>query len=660
MYNLGVLDFGIGDFEEAARMHRRAVAGWERAVGPNHPYVAWGLSGLADSLASLGRPREAVRYYERALSIRERTLGPRHTRVARTLTNLSKNLARLGATARADALSARAVSIWEDAKSPDGLTEALLVRARVESQKGRPDLARASYERVIALRLPLFGAAHPTIAEAEAGLAETLAALGHPADARAAALRAERIGRDHLRLTVGALSERQALAYAASRPRGLDLALSLIADEGSATEVYDDLIRSRALVLDEMATRQRLRADASATPALGTLWNELTSARQKLANLAVRGPADESGQRYAAELDAARREKERLEAALAESSAAVRQELTRTEVGLPDVLASVPARSAVVSFVRYDRAPRSTPAYMAFVLRSGEAGPAPVSLGPAAAIEHAVALWRKDVPSGLRDDGTMIATAEASLRVLGESLRRKVWAPLAPLLTDVDHVFVVPEADLNLVPFAALPAGRTGYLIDGAVRDSLPLRRTRSRRLHDEGTGCGSRLAGPGRSGLRGDEAGGTDPIDRSWRQRDADRPCPAPVPHAPVDLVRRAASRGTRSPGDRRTVAAASPGRGVRRCARRYLIGSAATEAAFKRAGAGRRIPTWPHTASSWSLSARQRAPHQGRRGRRAPRSGGPGSCRPWREVPSCSPDSRWREPIAGTELSGASTTGS
>jgi CHAT domain-containing protein len=249
----------------------------------------------------------------------------------------------------------------------------------------------------------------------------------------------------------------------------------------------------------------------------------------------------------------------------------------------------VPARSAVVSFVRYERAPKSTPAYMAFVLRAGEAGPTPVLLGSAAAIEQAVARWRKDVPSGLRDDGTMIATAEASLRVLGESLKRKVWAPLAPLLTDVDHVFVVPEADLNLVPFAALPTGRTGYLIDApyamhylsAERDLVAFTTK-------------ARAAGRGLLALGGPAYGATKqeaPIRLTVRGVSV-------TPTGPPQCVTlQSISFGELPAAAREAQEIAGlwrqlrPGGASDDARVDTLIGSAATEAAFKRAGAGRRI---------------------------------------------------------------------
>ena len=46
------------------------------------------------------------------------------------------------------------------------------------------------------------------------------------------------------------------------------------------------------------------------------------------------------------------------------------------------------------------------------------------------------------------------------------TLRRRIWAPLAPHLVDARRVFVVPDGALNLVPLAALPSARGRYLLD--------------------------------------------------------------------------------------------------------------------------------------------------------------------------------------------------
>ena len=62
-----------------------------------------------------------------------------------------------------------------------------------------------------------------------------------------------------------------------------------------------------------------------------------------------------------------------------------------------------------------------------------------------------------------RDSAT---DAELSYRVAGTALRRRLWDPIAGELKDAINVFVVPDGALNLVTLAALPTGRTTYLID--------------------------------------------------------------------------------------------------------------------------------------------------------------------------------------------------
>src|SRR5262249_55602595 len=109
--------------------------------------------------------------------------------------------------------------------------------------------------------------------------------------ALADALRAEALGRDQLRLATRALAQDSALRYAATRPRGLDLALRLQAAAAAPSadqtrRVWDSLIRSRAVVFDEIASRTA--ALAADDPEVAPLRSELQRASSRLADLLVR------------------------------------------------------------------------------------------------------------------------------------------------------------------------------------------------------------------------------------------------------------------------------------------------------------------------------------------------------------------------------------
>ena len=186
-------------------------------------------------------------------------------------------------------------------------------------------------------------------------MAAVLAQSGDTAAAVRTALDAEAIGRAHLRLTVGYLPERQALGYAARRPKGLDLALSFGGgDPQVAPRLLDEVVQGRSLVLDEMAVRQRDAIDPS-RPELGPLWQAVRAARQRLANLVVRGATPGQEARHQALVDEARAESERAERALSERSLVFRQVEARADVGLNEVRAALAPGTALVSYVHYAR-----------------------------------------------------------------------------------------------------------------------------------------------------------------------------------------------------------------------------------------------------------------------------------------------------------------
>lgn len=468
----------LGDYANARREQARAVSIHERVGGPNHPFVALGLTGLAAILRNEGKHSDALQMLERALAIREKNLGPAHRDVAATLADLASTLMQTGQTMRAQSAATRALRIWERLGAPDAPDFAALLALYGELQLGRGDnaAARDYYEHAMAIRARVLGVSNPSYADAQAGLALALARLGDRTAALRMAASAEAAGREHLRTMLRSLPERQSLAYSSARPRGLDLILSLASLSPEAGELaLDSVIRSRALVLDEMAARRMTRRTAPSD----SLRSALASFQQRVANLMVRGPGVMSAAQYNTILDDARREAELAEEALAVASVEFQAERVHAQRGLADVRASLPADSALISFVRFEHAlngfgdsrasrrsrpsPRRVELYLAFILRSQQP-PTVVSLGAAQTVDLLVSRWRADVAAeGLTHNGPT-----HSSRASGAALRRIVWDPLAQHLDSAARVFIVPDGTLSLVPFVALPAEKGAYLLERA------------------------------------------------------------------------------------------------------------------------------------------------------------------------------------------------
>lgn len=483
-FNLALVHTRLGDVHEARRYLESAIAAWTRRLGPGHANVARAVSALADLLADQGEEVEAQRHYDRAARIRERALGLNHPQLAWTLRRSAENLVRLGRLQPALGQSARAVRICETAQARQCQAGALHTHAGVLSASGKHADAARTYERSLAIRLQTYASEHPLIAETEIALALERGHLRQNQDALSGALRGAAIDRHHSRLTLSYLSGRQALEYAAQRRGGLDLALSLPADAGRATDLLDAVVLGRALVLDELGARQRILAAQRGT--LAPLWSELASARQRYANLVIRGPSEQRPQQHAALVDDARRSKELAERQLAEQSAAFKAELGRTEIGLEEVRTNIQPGTALVSFVRFNRsslaekanaatasvargtAARSTtvPSYVAFVLRPEAEALNVVHLGSAATIDSLIAQWRRELVTSATQPTAAPRESERALRATGLTLRRKLWDPVAGHLKGVDRVFVVPDGAINLVPFTALPTAQTRYLLD--------------------------------------------------------------------------------------------------------------------------------------------------------------------------------------------------
>lgn len=478
VFNLAAVSSNLGDLAEARRQFDRAIAIWSNRLGPEHPFVALGLRSLAQTLTQHGLNREALSLQRRVLAIREKNLGLTHPETAEALADIAGTLIATGRTAEAIAISERAIDIWERAETPDSISFAAALRSRADVLAAGGELPKALefYTKALEITEEVFGADHSDSAELRVSLAAAALAEGRRDVSWDHALTAERAAQRFLQTTIRYLPEREALTYGARRPNGLNLILSVAIaspqDAAKTRTALDAVIGSRARVLDEMAARHpRVRELSDA--GLSTFWASWTTARQKLANLAVRGAQERTGPGYRAALDEARREAELAERQLAEKGSDLKALLEPVAIGSAEVERGLPPSSSVISFVKFERTPLGSPvrararrlsSYAAFVTTPGTAGPVLVPLGGSAAIETAIATWRREASSRIvRPDGS---GPDDRYRVAGSRVRQLLWDPLIPHLRTAKRVFIVPDGAINLVSFASLPSGHASFLLD--------------------------------------------------------------------------------------------------------------------------------------------------------------------------------------------------
>ena len=484
--NLGVLLASVGDYDAARPLHERALAIREKAFGPDHPLVAEVLANLAGLRWKRGDRKGARELYERAVSIFEKAAGPEHPSVAECLEGLAFLAEEEGDLERSRTLHERGLAIRRKVFGGDHfqMADNLEGLASLSLRAGNLAEARGFTEQALALRRGVLGEEHPIVAQSLRDLASLQWGSGEAAAGFDGALEAERIAREQFRAATTGLAEREALLYEAIRTSGLDLAASLLISAppsslpaGSAGRFADEVIRSRALVLDEMAGRRRALAGGVRGES-ARLAQTLTTARERLAGLVLRGPDPSRPDAYVRKVRNASAAKEKAERELAAASLRFRDERDRARVGLAEIRAALPHGATLVSYLQYGRTappsgkpespgPRSpaVPSYLALILRQGKEAPAIVPLGTAERIDGLVRAWKTEAASD--PSGHPIPSArESKYRESGARLRQAIWDPVASRLDGVQTVFLVPDGALNLVSFSALPASGDAYLIE--------------------------------------------------------------------------------------------------------------------------------------------------------------------------------------------------
>ena len=535
--NLGIALKESGDYEAAREAYERALAIQEKRLGPDHQLVGAVLFSLGSLLADMGDAASGRRDLERALAITDKALGKGsvrgvqimdrigllltaqknfkaarviferaweesrdvygegNTRTASALASLAGSYGDMGDFAGARERYGQAVAVEDKELGPDHYytLETLYAWARMEQAAGDFQSALALFERASAGWRKQFGAIYPSLAESLGHGAECLDRLGRRDEALKTALESASIRRTNLEIAAHASGDREALLYAAQERTGLNLALRLTAlgtlPAASLRDVWDAVIRERALVLDEMSERHAA-LDAELSTGDAALLAQVIAAHNELARAVVRGPESNLSE-YAILLEGLRSRVDQVERELALHSKRFDEHLAQTRKGFDELRASIPQGAALIA---YSRDPTG---YVAFVLRAGEKVPRAIPLGKASEIDASVAKWRREIDRERDSMGRAAATNEAAYRNAGAALRRAIWDPVAKLVANAKATYIVADGAIQLVNFLSLPIGTATYMIDSGPELRLVSTEREIAEPHESAVGTLLAIGGP-------------------------------------------------------------------------------------------------------------------------------------------------------------------
>ena len=483
-------------------------------MGPKDPDVAASLNNLANLYYSQGLYPRAQPLYLRALAIREEVLGKHHPDVAATLNNLANLYLAQAMPARAELLHQRALGIWEEALGKDDphVAQALNNLANLYYSQGMYKQAEPLYIRALAIREAALGKDHPDVAASLNNLASLYDAQGlyaraEPLLQRARTIREAAFSKDHpsmvptltnlvrfhlaqhrLSDAVSLFTQSFSISERRLRQEGLYLSEArltrfleeLRADEEllySLVRAYPENEDVRRLALSIVLLRKGRSAEELANtshaiyrslgPSDREIFEQLRALRSQLATLSLQGPSSNDLADFEKRLDALAAQDDVLEAALAKRSAPLR------------ALAALPALSKIVNQVAWalpkDGALIEFVAYTEHSLQVKPGTPAPEAphpqrylalvLLPNARIQALDLGLTEPIDLAASNLRSALARRDAAYQAPAQALYRLAFQPLQPLLGGTHRLFLSPDGQLGLVPFAALHDGQQ-FLVD--------------------------------------------------------------------------------------------------------------------------------------------------------------------------------------------------
>ena len=490
--DLAALYQSLGDLKAAEPLLRRALELRQKALGADHPSVAESLAQLAELVLVQGNSGEAEQLLLRALKIRETKLGANHPQVAESCSDLGDLYFAKTELGKAEQNYQRSLEIRQKALGAEHPAVARSLFKLASLYRARGDFARAEplYQKSLQQREKLLGSQHPDVAESLVGLGATLVGTGRTDAALPLLSRALAINEVILRSIGGSSNEARVDAFLRTLRGQEELTYSLLTERLSSDAMMA-LVANTALLRKGRSVDEAADTSHALYQGLGPEDQQklasLREVRTRRADLALSGAGIYPPDVYQKLLKDLQEEEEKLQADLVKNSASLRAKLRSTNPSLilAEVQKAVPEDAALIEIVAY-RQYNFRPS-----AQRPQVGPGPVRYA-GIVLTHAGKPLAFDLGPGQTIDQTIghllaaLTDPAAEWEESAKALDQLVMAPMRAALAGKTRLFVSPDGQLSLVPFAVLPMGDGG----GALVDKIDLSYVTSGRdllRHDEG-----------------------------------------------------------------------------------------------------------------------------------------------------------------------------
>ncbi|MCW6038797.1 CHAT domain-containing protein [Spirulina subsalsa FACHB-351] len=510
LHELGQLYRFQGRLAGAADFYQQAIAHRKKVLGENHLQVAQSLTDLALLAAQQDHHPQAITLAQQALNIQQEQLGSADQDVWRTKELLAQFYGQQGQYETAENLL-QGVLKQKNRQYPLNTEESVTTAYTLQklgdllAQQGQYESAENYYTQALAIL-------HRWEQSDLQSVAEISQALGHIAEAHGDYNQAESLYLDHLAyfqkwghggnfLVAQALSNLASLKLQQGEiTPALDYLHQSLADQeiiiervlpllgerekqnyinlvsgtthqaislhlqnapnhlNAAQFALTTIFRRKGRVLDAIPDNLQT-FKANLTPPHQQLLDELINQRAKLAELHSNPPANLAPEVYRDQVGELQNKIEVMESKLARISASLQGEIT--PVTLEQIQAKIPPDGVLVELIIYrphsrpspDRLVWGEPHYAAYILgASGEIQW--VDLGETAPINQAVEAFQRALTLG--NSGLTSSQFQEKGRQLDALLMQPICAKIAQISGDIAHLFLSPDGQLNLIPFADL------------------------------------------------------------------------------------------------------------------------------------------------------------------------------------------------------------